>query len=118
MSFQMTGAPQTHVVYKAEPSMMHHLKSMRDHLHHLCKMYMNHRVRIETMDGHVYEGYIVHCDKGLLYLSTTQPGHPGTHGGGQHGGHRPLNPSSAYYYNNVILPLVLYELLVITLMLI
>lgn len=93
-----------HVVYQANPHTVHNLKSVRDHLHQICRKHMNQYVRIETMDGHVYQGVIVNCDKGLLYLQV--PPHPH---------HRQF--LSHYYYNTVILPLVLYELLVITLML-
>jgi hypothetical protein len=55
------------------------------------------------MDGHVYEGVIVTCRNGLLYLRVTAPA-------------AQRNLLESYYYNTVILPLVLYELLVITLL--
>jgi hypothetical protein len=74
--------------------MVHHLKSFRDHLHNLCRLYVNKEVRVETIDGHVYEGTIVNYDKGHLYLSVSNP-------------NRVYTPS--------IMPLVLYDLLVISL---
>lgn len=68
---------------------------------------MHRGVRVQTMDGNVYEGTIVQVDDRFLYLSVPQATQnraffPGAFG---------FNPAS-----NVILPLVLYELLVISLL--
>ncbi|WP_431089991.1 hypothetical protein [Paenibacillus sp. 8b26] len=66
------------------------------------------------MDHHVHEGRIVHIDRDHLYLSVPHPYHapaPGTHG--THGTH---TPHRSYTYRNVVLPLVLYNLLVVTLL--
>ncbi|MFC4104298.1 hypothetical protein [Paenibacillus xanthanilyticus] len=94
---------QEQTIYHANPNVNPTLKSIRDHIHHVCRQHVNRYVRVETMDGDVFEGIIVHCDKGILYLK--QPG-------------KGMGRSfSQNYYNDVILPLVLYELLVITLML-
>ncbi|WP_246056178.1 hypothetical protein [Alteribacter natronophilus] len=60
---------------------------------------MNQRVRVQTIDGLVYEGTIVNCDRGLLYLRAD---HPEWYGRS---------------YDDFIIYLVLYELLVITLLL-
>lgn len=101
MSVQYPGH-QEQTLYQAEPNMTHSIKSIRDHIHHLCKQHANQLVRVETLDGDVFEGTIVQCDRGILYLSLPGNGHQ-----------RGFGPS---YYNNVILPLVLFELLVITLL--
>ncbi|MGV2644024.1 hypothetical protein GNF86_21900, partial [Clostridium perfringens] len=101
MSIQYPGH-QEQTLYQAEPNMRHNIKSVRDHIHHLCKQHANQLVRVETLAGDVFEGTSMHCEKGILALS--MPGY-----GNQRGfGHS--------YYNNVILPLVLFELLVITLL--
>lgn len=103
MSIQYPGpGHQEQILYQVGSNNIHSLKSTRDHLHHLCRKHVNQLVRIETLDGDVFEGVIIQCDKGILYLRL-----PGK------GSHRGFGPN---YYNNVILPLVLYELLVITLL--
>ncbi|TYP73256.1 hypothetical protein [Paenibacillus methanolicus] len=94
---------QEQTIYQANPGMHPAMKSMRDQLHHVCRQHVNRYARVETMDGDVFEGVIVHCDKGILYLKI-----PGK------GMRRSFSQNT---YEDVILPLVLYELLVITLML-
>lgn len=100
MSFQQ---PATHhqVLYHADPNAEHTLRSIRDRVHHICGSYVNRLVRVRTLDGHIYEGIIIRCDSGHLYLRVTNPGV-----------HRPFyGPSDA-----AILTLVLFELLVIVLL--
>lgn len=41
MSFQAPGTQQMPVLYKADPNMIHHMKSLHDHLHNLCKSLIN-----------------------------------------------------------------------------
>jgi hypothetical protein len=94
--------PQEHTLYQADSNMTRTLKSVRDHMHDICRRHVNQLVRVETLGGDVFEGIIVHCDKGILYLRL--PGY---------GGPRSFTPNT---YNDVILPLVLFELLVITLL--
>ncbi|KJD43807.1 hypothetical protein [Paenibacillus terrae] len=98
--------PQT--LYQARPEFQTELKRVHDHLHHQLGPYVNHTVRVQTMDHHVYEGRIVHIDADHLYLRVPQPHHtpsPGT-----------PTPYRSYAYRDVILPLVLYNLLVVTLL--
>jgi len=97
---------QQQTLYQAEPTMHHTLTSVRDHFSHICKKYVNQHVRIETLDGDVFEGMIVNCNKGILYIQMQMPQQNGQRG---FMGRPP-------FFNNVILPLVLYELLVITLL--
>ncbi|WP_274648665.1 hypothetical protein [Paenibacillus humicola] len=101
MSIQNPGIHEQ-TLYRADSNLAHNLKSARDRMHQICRQYTGRLVRVETMDGDVFEGIIVHCDKGILYLRQPGPGSPR--------GFAPM------YYNDVILPLVLYELLVITLL--
>lgn len=103
MSYSYPGSGHSQVLYQSDPHMLHSLKAIRDRVQRICMQHRNQRVRVETMDGHVYEGVLVGCGHGHVYLSVPS-----------HGTHRALG--SAAYYNNVILPLVLYELLVITLL--
>jgi hypothetical protein len=92
---------QTQVIYQAEPHCTEILKNMKDSLHSLGKQYLGHGVRIETIDGHLLEGTIVYIDSRNLHLHVHN-----------HDPHRGFyNPAAA-----TILPLVLYELLVITLL--
>lgn len=96
---------QQQVIYQADPYMAGALQSMREGVHNTSLQYMNKPVRVQTMDGHVYEGTIVNADTSHLYLSVSP------HDAMQRGWFY-----DQYVYNNVILPLVLYELLVITLL--
>ncbi|WP_223264206.1 hypothetical protein [Paenibacillus sp. IHB B 3084] len=73
--------PQT--LYQARPELQTELKRAHDHLHHQLGPYVNHTVRVQTVDHHVHEGRIVHIDRDHLYLSVPHPYHapaPGTHG--------------------------------------
>lgn len=103
MSLQYPGHQQQ-ALYQADPNMSHTLKSVRDQFSHICRKHVNQHVRIETLDGDVFEGLLVKCDKGILYIQMPQ-----------HGGQRSYMGRPPVY-NNAILPLVLYELLVITLL--
>ncbi|WP_199621471.1 hypothetical protein [Paenibacillus alkalitolerans] len=60
---------------------------------------------MQTIDGHVYEGVILGAEGGVLHLGIRQPA----------GYQRFFYPCYNPYYN-VILPLVLYDLLAITLL--
>lgn len=101
-----TVSPQT--LYQARPEFQQELKKVRDQLHYQLSPYMNHTVRVQTMDHHVYEGTIVHMDADHLYLRVPQQYHSPSSG-------IPA-PDRSYAYNNVILPLVLFNLLVIVLL--
>lgn len=106
--------PQT-VIYQADPEMVAKIKSAGDHLRHSCKPYMNRRVRVQTLEGHVHEGVITGIDGKHLYLSVTVAAD--TARGLYNPYYNPYNPyPGSAYYNNVVLPLVLYELLVISLL--
>jgi len=92
-------------IYQADPETIQTLHNIRERVHHCCTDCMNRRVRVQTVDGQVYDGTITGMDHRHLYLSVPQSG-----------GYRAFYPG---FYNpaaSVILPLVLYELLVITLL--
>lgn len=104
MSIQQ-GGYQHRVIYQADRNMVHHLSSMRSHLHQVCGQYTNRIVRVETMDGQVVTGRLVSCDRGLMHLAVPH-----------HHGQRAFFGSPSFGYDETILTLVLYELLVITLL--
>ncbi|MNH80658.1 hypothetical protein D3C87_580480 [compost metagenome] len=93
------------VVYQANPNMVQHLKGVKDQIRHICSIHLNRPVKVVTIDGYAYEGIIVSADDRFLYLSIAVQDDQ-----------RFLGAPGSYYYNNMILPLVLYELLVITLL--
>lgn len=97
-------------VYQADPNAIQTLQRIREQVQHCCNNCMHRQVRVQTMDGQVLDGVIAGVDQKHLYLSVPAvdaeqrqffPGfYPGFY-----------NPASS-----VILPLVLYELLVISLL--
>ncbi|MNW56975.1 hypothetical protein D3C74_347360 [compost metagenome] len=119
---------QNQVIYQANPAFTQSIKDARQNLHNIGRDYSNRQVRVQTIDGMVYDGVISHAEGPFLFLiiSNPQGGH-GMHPHGHHGGYgahhsgyggypQPRGLYNQYYYNNVILPLVLFELLVIALM--
>ncbi|WP_248928109.1 acetyl-CoA acetyltransferase [Paenibacillus hamazuiensis] len=96
--------------YQADASVVPVLRKLRDEAHEYCKKYTHRRVRIRTISGQTYEGVIAGVDRQHVYLLIA-------HGQGYaHTSYpsRPIYPP--FFYNNLILPLVLYELLVISLL--
>lgn len=92
---------QMQTVYQMDPSVIQTLQSTKEHIHGLCNQYLQRPVRVQTIHGQTYDGIIVNTDAYHVYLQMMP-----THVRGF------FNP----YYSNVILPLVLYELLVISLL--
>ncbi|WP_379163613.1 hypothetical protein [Paenibacillus sp. sgz5001063] len=105
MGIQM--GSQQKVLYQADQHYVQNLRSVRDHLHGICRQHVNQFVQVQTLDGQVFTGRIMGCDRGLFYLKVQH--HEGQH----HGGQRAFYGSSI---NDTILTLVLYEILVITLL--
>ncbi|OXM82422.1 hypothetical protein [Paenibacillus rigui] len=103
MSYSPYRAQHEQVLYEANPETVSTLKNVQDRVQAIGKQNMNKWVRVQTLDGHTYEGIIVQVDPGHIYLSVPVA---------QRGFFGP----GAYVYNNAILPLVLYNLLVITLL--
>lgn len=95
-------------LYQAEQDLVQSVNNARERLYEVARKNVNQPVRVQTMAGHVHDGVIVNVDDCHLYLSVAV--HDQARGF--------FNPlfQQAYTYNNVILPLVLYELLVITLL--
>lgn len=118
---------QQSVIYQADPSIIPHLHGIRDTLHSSCKQYLNRQVQVQTLDGQVHEGIICGLDNKHLYL---KPAMDAQMTRGFYNPYTPYQPPyqpyPPYYQpyppypvnpiSNVILPLVLYELLVISLL--
>jgi hypothetical protein len=92
-------SPDASVIYQANPRHTAMVQEVRDHVLKNCGCHMHKYVRVQTVDGHVYEGMILHVDRNILYLQCTIQ-----------------EPRAFFAPYNAILPLVLYELLVITLL--
>lgn len=100
MSLQQQGQ-QEQTLYRMDPSTMHNVRSIQDHIGHICRNHMNKLVLVETMDGDVFEGILIHCERGILYLRLPS-----------HGASRAFVPG---FQNDFVLPLVLFNLLAISL---
>ncbi|TDG00713.1 hypothetical protein [Paenibacillus piri] len=99
-------AVQSEPVYLMKPETLESLQKIKDHVHGICSSHMNRPVRAQTIHGQAYDGFIVHIDATHIFLRPLD--------GHVRGFFNPtFNP---YAFNNVILPLVLYELLVISLL--
>ncbi|WP_271754325.1 hypothetical protein [Cohnella sp. JJ-181] len=100
MSYQYP-ATHEHVLFQADPNAVTTLRSIRDRIYHVSSTHVDRRVRVQTLDGNIYEGTIVHVDRGHVYLKVSPPS----------GQRAFFGPSEA-----AILTLVLFELLVIVLL--
>ncbi|MBP1996523.1 hypothetical protein [Paenibacillus eucommiae] len=107
MNMSSMAQPTLTPIYQCHSEVHQLLCSVKDHLHQLCGQHANRLVKVETMDGEVFEGHIVHCDKSILYLSLSNEGYS-----------RAFFPGypNPYVNSNVVLPLVLFNLLAISLL--
>lgn len=135
---QSQQVPSQQIVYQADPNMVQQLRATRERMQTLFTQYANRPVVVEMMDGQSFEGVIVSTDGRHLYLqlrpNQPQHHHPHPHPHPHHHHHHHHNPpypqpyqmqnmprqwfnplANSYFYNNVILPLVLFELLTIAL---
>ncbi|MDF9845329.1 hypothetical protein M2105_006393 [Paenibacillus sp. PastF-1] len=92
---------QQKVLYQADNQAVQNLKSVRHHVHNVCRQHVNQIVQVQTMDGQIVVGRLLGCDKGFFYMGVQQQGGQRAFFGGS---------------DEAILTLVLYELLVITLL--
>lgn len=97
------------IVHQAQPEEIRTLQTIRQRVHSVAPKCMHRRVRVQTIDGHVHEGVIAGMDGGIIYLNVQFSA----------GETRAFSPFYGPYYNpyySTILPLALYDLLVITLL--
>lgn len=87
---------QTGQIYHADAAWCDQVKRTRQKLAGICGQCMNRRVRVQTIDGHAYEGVVVGHDHTYLHLATTD---------------------GRFFGPAAITTLVLFELLVIVLLL-
>lgn len=106
MNPQPAVKPTIKPIYQCEPHIHQTMQSVKDQLHQLCRHHAKRLVRVETVDGDVFEGHIVHCDRGIVYLRLSNEGCER----GFFPGPPPL------LHNNFVLPLVLFNLLTISLL--
>lgn len=100
---------QQHVVYEADPYHVENVKAIREKLWNVCGGLMHRRIRVKTVDGHVHEGIVVHIDSSHIHLAVTQNREEVRAFFPPYG----LYP---FYPGSAILPLVLFDLLAITLL--
>lgn len=101
MSLQQQGQ-QEQTLYRMDPTTVHNVRSIQDHIGNICNSHMNKLVLVETVDGDVFEGLLIHCERGILYLRLLN-----------HGTNRGFVPG---FHNDFVLPLVLFNLLAISLL--
>lgn len=87
---------QRQTVYQCNDDLVDSLHKVREAAYQSCIQCLNRPVQIQTIHGQNYEGTLVNVDHQHAYLM--------------------VSDTRGYYYNNVILPLVLFELLVIALL--
>ncbi|WP_138494463.1 hypothetical protein [Paenibacillus pinistramenti] len=110
ISYQQMPGYQQRPLYQADGPYVQQVKTVKNQLQQICRQHHNQLVKIETMDGEVFIGRIVGCNRGLLQIAVpahSAPPVPTPYGGA---------PRALFGYNDMILTLVLYELLVITLL--
>lgn len=103
----MNANAQAAVIYQAEPMVVQALSDCRRKLHHICGQHIHRRVQVRMDNGQTYVGTIAGFDDQFLYLNVS---------GGE------MRPP-VYYpfagfvpYSSSILPLVLFNLLTISLL--
>ena len=92
-------------IYQADSAWSEQVKTTRQKLVDLCGRCLNRVVRVETVDGEIYEGTVVGTSGSHLYLAVQDKRF-----------FSPLGYGFGFGYNSFILPLVLYDLLVLTLL--
>jgi hypothetical protein len=106
MSMNNTYPAQPQPVYQADPAVIQSMQAMKNKVMELSNQCMHRPVRVQMIEGQQIEGTVVHLDSQYIYLKVEM--NPETM-------RQPYNPYYNPYNSSVILPLVLYELLVITL---
>lgn len=85
-------------IYAADTQWTEQVRKTRQQLTGICSQCLNRPVRVQTLDGHTYEGVVIGSNHSYLHLMTRDV--------------RFFGPSASA----AITTLVLYELLVITLL--
>jgi|GEM_PF-1464840 len=59
-------------IYEAEPAVLNMLQDVRQTVQTICREHEKQKVRIEALDGKVYEGQLVKCDGTHVYLEVEE----------------------------------------------
>lgn len=96
-------------VFQADPQTVQAMQQCKQAIHHVCRQHMHKRVQVQTMQGQVHTGTLVGFDDHYVYLDVSSPGVPDAR--------YPFFPPAAYNpYSAAVLPLVLFNLLTISLL--
>ena len=93
--------PTTRIVYQANQPVLQSVQSVRNMLHHTARQHIGKKCKFRTSMVKYGKVSLLGADRGILYLQVTP----------MHG-----YPEPRALFGPTILPLVLYELLVITLL--
>jgi small nuclear ribonucleoprotein (snRNP)-like protein len=63
---------QSYTLYQAEPAVVSMLQNVRQTVQSICKEHAKRTVRIEALDGKVYQGQLVNCDGTHVYLEVEE----------------------------------------------
>ncbi|MCR8845373.1 LSm family protein [Paenibacillus sp. SC116] len=107
--------PKPGILYQGDPNVLGKWKTYRDSMQEVLQPHLHRTVRITLDNGNMYEGTIVGVDGSFLLLEVMMP--TAVAQAAQSGAEGYAASHEHRNYRNVILPLVLYELLVITLLL-
>ncbi|MEO3944479.1 hypothetical protein [Gorillibacterium sp. CAU 1737] len=113
----------SNVIYQANPEVMKAVDSLQQQFAEVGQKHINKPVRVQTVRGEVYEGIITHVDKTHLYLNALPQNQSNRGFFPPAGPYPPFAPYPAYpgyppygSGSNVVLPLALFDLLVLTLL--
>jgi hypothetical protein len=85
-------------IYQANAQWSDQVLTIRRQLAAICEQCINRKVRVQTIDGHTYEGKVIGQEGSILFLAASD------------------QRFFAPYASSLILPLVLFDLLAITLL--
>ena len=97
------------VIYQADPHVSHALKECREKLHHICRQHLHRQVQVQMDNGQIFTGVIAGFDDYYLYLDVSGSGNM------RFPVYFPPYPGYSPYGAS-ILPLVLFNLLTISLL--
>ncbi|WP_051217492.1 hypothetical protein [Paenibacillus assamensis] len=109
--------PKPGILYQGHPNVLAQWKTYRDTMQEVLQPHLHKTVRITLDNGNTYEGKIVGVDGSFLLLEVMMPTEAVQAPQASSRGYQSASPVSDHRnYSSVILPLVLYELLIITLL--
>jgi hypothetical protein len=107
MSVSNPYAVQSQTIYQAHPATLQSIQAAKAKVLELSMQCMHRNIRVQMIHGQQLEGTLVHLDSQYMYLKVE---------GNPEAMREVFNPYYNPYTSSIILPVVLYELLVITLL--